>query len=185
MDTSRQFEILVRRKIPLFSSVVYGVLIFFFAILFILYLIMLPTRHASGEMATAYYISVIPDALKTLSTYSAIGLVITVPLYYSARLHKPAILTFNDDHLVILGKGIDLNIPYRKIDKVYCNDLHNLFQQPKGILQFVIKQKRRNVTTFRLRHYDQGEDILSRLNLKQNIPVAFYEDDMVGDHNNE
>ena len=78
-----------------------------------------------------------------------------------------------------------MNIPFRKIDKVYCNDLHNLFRKPKGILQFVIKQKNRKVTTFRLKHYDQCADILSNLNLKQNIPVAFYEDDMVGDHHDE
>jgi hypothetical protein len=146
---------------------------------------MLPTRHASGEMSTAYYVLVVPEWLKTSSAYAGLGLLILTPLYYAARLHKPANLTFYDDHLIITGKEIDLNIPFRKIDKVYCNDLHNLFRKPKGILQFVIKQKNRKVTTFRLKHYDQCADILSNLNLKQNIPVAFYEDNMVGDHHDE
>ena len=146
---------------------------------------MLPTRHASGEMATGYYILVVPDALKALSTYSGIGLFITVPLYNSARLHKPAILTFHNDHLSITGKQIDLNIPFRKIDKVFCNDLHNLFRQPKGILQFVLRQKNRQMTTFRLKQYDQGEEVLMELNASQNLPIAFYEDDMIGDHDDE
>lgn len=119
MNTPRQFEISIRRRIPFLSNFLFVALIFFFAILFLLYLIMLPTRHASGEMATGYYILVVPDALKALSTYSGIGLFITVPLYYSARLHKPAILTFHNDHLSITGKQIDLNISFRKIDKVF------------------------------------------------------------------
>lgn len=185
MDTPKQFDILIRRRIPLLSSFIYGLLIFFFAILFILYLIMLPTNHSSGEMKTAYFILVVPDTLKSLSAYSFLGLLIIVPLYNSARLHKPAILTFHEDHITIAGKKIDFNIPYKKVDKVYCNDLHNLFRKPKGILQFVLRQKNRKVTTFRLKHYEQGEEVLSSLAIKQKFTIAFYEHDMVGNHHDE
>ena len=124
---------------------------------------MLPIRHASGEMATAYYILVVPEWLKTSSAYAGLGLLIVTPLYYSARLHKPAKLVVHGNHLSITGKQVELNIPFRKIDKVFCNDLHNLLRKPKGVLQFVIKQKRRKVTTFRLRYYDQGEEVVRTL----------------------
>ena len=89
------------------------------------------------------------------------------------------------DYLSISGKQLDINIPGKKVDKVFCNDLHNLFRKPKGILQFVIKQKRRKVTTFRLKHYDQGEEVLSALFSLGNMQFAFYEDDMIGDHQDE
>lgn len=185
MDTTKEFEILIRRRIPYISSLLFGIAFSFFAVLFILYLIMLPTRHASGEMATAYYILVVPEWLKIISAYSGLGLLIVTPLYYKARLHKPAILKFHQDHLTITGKQIDFNIPFRKVDRVFCNDLHNLLRKPKGILQFVIRQKRRIVTTFRLRHYEEGEAVLSAFSQAGNIQFAFYEDDMVGDHDDE
>lgn len=185
MDSSQHFEILVRRKVAFLSSFVFGLLTFFFAIFFLFYLYMLPTMGASGEMGTVYYIVAVPDVLKNLSAYSGIGLLITVPLYYSARLHKPAILRFHDSHLSIVGKQIDLNIPFRNIQKVFCNELHNAHRQPKDILQFVLQQKDRKVTSFRLKHHEQSEELLAQFAMKQNMIVAFYEDEMVGEHHHE
>jgi hypothetical protein len=185
MDKPQEFEILIRRRIPYVSSTLFGMCFLFFAVLFVLDVIMLPTKNASQEMATAYYILVVPEWLKTASAYSGLGLLIVAPLYYSARLHKPAKLIIHQDHLLIVGKQIDLNIPARKIDKVFCNDLHNLFRRSKGILQFVLKQKRRKVTTFRLKHYDQGEEVLSQLINLENIQFAFYVHDMIGNHQDE
>jgi hypothetical protein len=185
MDTPKEFEILIRRRIPYLSSFLWGIAFCFIAVLLILYLIMLPSKHASGETATAYYILVVPEWLKAISSYSGIGVLIITPLYYKARLHKPAKLTVLQDHITISGKQIDLMILARKIEKVFCNDLHNFLRKPKGILQFVIKQKHRQVTTFRLKHYDQGEEVLKALNDLKNIQFAFYEDDMIGQHTDE
>jgi hypothetical protein len=185
VNEPKQFEIAIRRRIPLVSNLIYAVLIFFLAILFILYLVMIPAKNTPGEMATAYYILVVPEPLKVLSIYSGFGLLIVVPLYFSARLHKPATLSFHPNHLLIEGKKIDLNIPIKKIDQVFCNDLYNLFRKPKYILQFAIRQKNRVTTTFRLKHYEEGYQILKELNELQNIKISFYEDDMIGDHQDE
>lgn len=136
-------------------------------------------------MTTAYYILVVPEALKTLSAFSGIGLLITVSLYYSARLHKPALLTFHQDHISINGKEIDISISHKEIDKIFCNDLKNLFRKPKNKLQFVIRQKRRRSTTFMLKHYEQGEEFLEELSTLEKVGFAFYDDDMVGDHHDE
>lgn len=142
---------------------------------------MLPARYASGEMATAYYILVVPEFLKTLSSYSFLGLLIVAPLYYKARLHRPALLSIENDHLSIVGKQIALEIQFRKIDRVFCNGLHDLFRRPKGILQFVLKLKQHKETTFRLRYYDNGEELLKDLLTVENINISFHENEMVGE----
>jgi hypothetical protein len=185
VNEPKQFEIAIRRRIPFVSNLIYAVLIFALAILFILYLVMLPAKYTSGEMATAYYILVVPEPLKILSTYSGFGLLVLVPLYFSARLHKPATLTFHQDHLLIEGKKLSISISTSKIDQVFCNDLHNLFRKQKFILQFVIRQKKRVVTTFRLKHYEEGEQLVRELSELHNIKISFYEDDMIGDHQEE
>lgn len=167
---------------PYISGLLFGIVLSLFSVLFILYLIMLPTRYASGEIATAYYILVVPAWLKTSSLYSGLGLLFVMPLYFYARLHKPATLVVHQDRLSITGRQVELNIPFRKIDKVFCNDLHNTLRRPKGILQFVIRQKRRKATTFRLRHYHHGEEVLRALSKLDNVGIAFYEDLMIGEH---
>ncbi|MEI6950832.1 hypothetical protein V9K67_26870 [Paraflavisolibacter sp. H34] len=132
MDTHKEFEILIRRRIPYLNNALFGVAFFLCVALFILYVIMLPTRYASGEMATAYYILVIPKWLKTVSAYSVVGFSVTFWLYYNMRLYKSAILIFHPKELAIVGKHINLHIPFRKIEKVYC----------KGFVTFSSRRKK-------------------------------------------
>lgn len=146
---------------------------------------MVPTTYSSGEIKTAYYILVIPEWFKKLSAYSIFCLIILGPLYYYARLHKSARLIFHTDHISIKGKKIDLTFPYRTIAKIFCNDLHNLLRKPKGILQFMIRQHGGTETTFRIKHYEQGEKFLSQLTALENTKFAFYNDEMIGEHHDE
>ena len=55
MDTPKEFQILVRRKIPYISEGLWGTVAFLLIIMFLLYIFMLPTKNASDEMATAPY----------------------------------------------------------------------------------------------------------------------------------
>lgn len=169
---------------PFVSSILYGIMIFFFAFLFLLYVVMYPAIHSqsSSEMQTAYYILVVPDALKTLSSYSFIGLIVVVPLYYRARLHKPAILRFNENSLSVTGEKISIDILKRHIRKVYFNDLKNAFGEPKEKIQVVIQQNSYKNTTFRLKHYEQGGELIDALGSLDNVVFAGYEKEMVGDH---
>jgi hypothetical protein len=184
MDTPKEFEILIRRKMPFVSSFLYGTMISFFAFLFLLYVLMYPAIHSqsSPEMQTAYYILVVPEALKTLSSYSFIGLLIVVPLYYRARLHKPAILCFEENSLCITGEKISINIPKRRIKKVYCNDLKNAFGESKEKMQVVIQQNGYKNTTFRLKDYERAGELIDELGTLENVQLAGYEKEMVGDH---
>jgi hypothetical protein len=184
MDTPQIFEILIRRKIPIVSSFLFWLLVLHFVVLFIFYVIMYPASisKSSSEMQTAYYILVVPKSLKILSSYLSIGLLIVVPLYYRARLHKPAILLFEEKSLLITGKKISINIPKQHIRKVYCNDLKNAFGEPKEILQVVIRQNTHNITTFRLKHFEQGGELIDALSTLDNVEFTSYQNEMVNDH---
>jgi hypothetical protein len=184
MDTSKEFEVLIRRKMPFVSTFLYGTMIFFLAFLFMLYVVMYPEIHSksSSEMQAAYYILVVPDALKRLSSYSFIGLLVVVPLYYRARLHKPAILRFDGNNLFIRGQEISVEIPKSRIKKVYCNDLKNAFGEPKEKLQVVIEQHAFKKTTFRLKNYEEGGELIDTFGALDNVVLAGYDREMVGDH---
>lgn len=184
MDIHKEFEILVRRKMPFMSSFLYGTMIFFFAFLFLLYIVMYPAIHSqsSSEMQAAYYILVVPDVLKALSSYSFIGLLIIVPLYYRARLHKPAILRFGENSIYVTGEKISIEISKCRISKVFFNDLKDVFGKPKEKIQVVIQQNGYKKTTFRLKHYEQGGEIIDALGSLKNIELAGYEKEMAGDH---
>jgi hypothetical protein len=187
MDNRKEFEILIRRKIPFISNFLYVVTIFFLAFLFLLYLVMLPAVHSesSAEMQTAYYILAVPESLKVLSSYSFLGLVVFVPLYYPARLHRPAILRFDDNNLVITGKKVSVDIPKNRIRKVYCNDLKNIFGEPKDKLQVVVQQHAFRKTTFRLKNYEQGGEMIDAFGTLDNAILAGYDREMVGDHDED
>lgn len=179
MDTPKEFEILIRRKMPFVSSFLFGLMIFFFSFLFLLYLVMYPatSSQSSSEMQTAYYIFAVPKALKVLSSYSFLGLVVVVPLYYRARLHKPAILRFEESSLLITGQMISIDIPKRRIKKVYCNDLKNAFGEPKEKMQVVIQQNAYKNTTFRLKDYERGGELIDALGNLENVELAGHEED--------
>ena len=184
METAKEFEILIRRKMPFISNFLYVVMIFLLTFLFMLYVVMYPAIHSksSGEMQMAYYILVVPDALKTLSSYSFFGLLIVVPLYYRARLHKPAILRFGDNNISITGRQISIDIPKTRIKKVYCNDLKNAFGEPKERLQVIIQQNAYTQTAFRLRIYEEGGELIDAFGELEGVKLAGYDKEMVGDH---
>ncbi|WP_239603681.1 hypothetical protein [Flavihumibacter cheonanensis] len=166
------------------SSFLYGLMIFLFVFLFIFYVVMYPATNSksSSEMQTAYYILIVPNSFKVLSSFSFIGLLIVVPLYYRSRLHKPAILLFEEKSVLITGKKISIDIPKRHIKTVYCNDLKNAFGEPKEKLQVVIRQNTHKNTTFRLKHYEQGGELIDVLSTLENVEIVGYQNEMLGDH---
>jgi hypothetical protein len=181
MNTAQEFEILIRRRIPFFSSLFLGLSLFFFIVLFVLYLIMLPSRHSPLEMKTAYFILATPDLLKRFSVYSIIGLPATVWLYYSLRLYKPATLRFHSKAISIVGKYVDLTIPFRKIEKVYCKGLFKLSTRHKAAMKVVLQQKQHKSTTFKLKHSEQNEKVLDLFNALENAELVFTNDALAGD----
>jgi hypothetical protein len=131
MDTSNELQVLVRRKIPYLSSGLSWILGLLFIVLFLFAIVMSPTKYNSDETKAAYYILVVPNWIKVSSSIGAIGLIITLQLYYSARLYQPALLTLSIENILIKGKGIEFEIAFSFVAKIYFNDLKDLLRRPK------------------------------------------------------
>ena len=185
MDNPKEFQILVRRKIPYLSEGLWIVVFGLFLIMALFYLFMLPTKNAPDEMATAYYILVVPEWLKKLSAIAVLGLLIVTPLYFMARLKKPAVLTLSDDSVFIKGKQLDLTIPFNNIKRIYFNDLMNLLRQPKDKMQIVIQQKSNKTTVFLLANYDDADLALDTISKINNAEFAFYDNSMATMHDDD
>ena len=121
---------------------------------------MYPTKNSSEEMSIAYYILVVPEWLKQISSYAFIGFIILTPIYFRARLYKNATLIFGLHEILIKGKTINKSLPFDSIKGVWGNDLKNLLGKPKNKLQVVLRQKSGKETTFFLKNYSFSEDFM-------------------------
>ena len=108
-----------------------------------------------------------------------------MPLYFAARLKKPALLTLGHDAIFIKGKQLDLTLPFKNIKRIYFNDLMNLQRQPKDKMQIVIQQKTNKTTTFLLTNYEDAELAVDTLGKITNAEFAFYDDNMVTTHDDD
>ena len=185
MDNPKQFNIKIKQNFPFLSKGLFWTMAILLGILFIGYLIMTPAKNASDEIATAYYILVVPNFLKTLFGYAALGLLITVPLYYFTKLTHSAVLTIDNSCLHIKGKNFGIEIPFKKIRKIYFNDLKDLLRRPKYKTEIVINQKNRKHTVFTLTNYDDSEIVLVELAKIPNVDFSFYDTSMQVTHDEE
>ncbi len=185
MDTTKEFEVLVRRKFPYLSSGLMYIMTALFVVLFLFYIVMYPTKNSSGEMATAYYILVVPDWLKTFSALAFAGLIIVIPLYNVTRLQKAALLTIDTDNVFIKGDKVDITIKNRFITKVYISDLTDLLRRPKNKMQIVIRHRKKKLTVFRLKNYDDSEEVIDALSKVDNAEFMFFDKSIPTMHNEE
>jgi hypothetical protein len=185
MDTAKEFQILVRRKIPYISEGLWIVVGSLFLLACFFYLFMLPTKKASDEMATVYYIFVMPYWLKKLFAIAFAGLIIFIPMYFVARVNQPGSLTVSHSNILIKGRQLNLAIPLKNIKKIYFNDLKNLLRQPKYKMQIVIQEKSSKCTVFLLANYGDAEDALDTLSKITDAEFAFYDDNMLTTHDDE
>src|SRR5438309_3417478 len=128
---TQSFEVVVRRKVPYVTSLLFHLLLVFGLVLFIIDILFLPTRHASDEMQVAYYILVIPEFVKKAMWLSGIGFLTVLPLYVIARLYRKATLSFLDDRILIEGEKISMEIPVRSLRRVHCMDSHSMSGQSR------------------------------------------------------
>ncbi|MEO8710947.1 MAG: hypothetical protein ABI405_02430 [Parafilimonas sp.] len=185
MDSSNELQILIRRKIPYISTGLAWILGILLVVVFVFVIAMSPTQYNSDEMKVAYYILVVPDWLKIISIIAGAGLIIIMPLYFSARLYRPALLTINSEAIIIKGDNLNFCKPLSSIYKIYFNDLKNLLRHPKNKLQIVIEQKDQKTIVFLLKNYNDGEKAMNMLGEIDKAKFAFYDDDMLTTHEEE
>ena len=141
---------------------------------------MYPTKNASDEMTTVYYILVVPYWLKASSFYAFIVFIILTPIYFRARLYKNATLTFALDEVLIEGKNISKSLPYNSIKQVWGNDLKNALKQPKNKLQVVLRQKSGKDTAFFLKNYDLSEEFMeTAIDILKDAKFSSYDSEAV------
>jgi hypothetical protein len=184
MEAQKEFEILFRKKIPYWSELLFAVMVAFFTFLFLLYLVMLPSGKASGEMKVAYYILVVPEWLKQASGYSFIGLLLLMPIYEISKAHENALLKMDGSNFKLSGANMDRTIPVDSIKKIMLNDVRHGFRRKEAI-EVVIKQSYSRTTSFLLKHHLQVEELVQALSIYDNIEFAFYNEYSMMTHDDD
>ena len=185
MDTSKEFQVLVRRKFPYLSSGLMYIMMALFSILLLFYIVMSPTKNSSDEMATVYYILVVPEWLKTISAFAFVGLIIITPLYNVTRLQKSALLTIEADNIFIKGEQIDITIKKRLVSKIYISDLTDWLRRPKNKMQITIRHKKKKLTVFQLKNYDDSDEMFDALSKVDNAEFMFFDKSIPTMHDEE
>ena len=146
---------------------------------------MWPTKYFPNELATLYFINIIPDLFKAISLAALIFFIILTPIYYAARKYKPAILTLDSETISIMGQEINIVIPKKRLKQVYFNELYDYRRQPKGQIQIVIKKKDKKFIALLLKNYVDADDAITLLGEIPNLKISFYKDNIVTDHSDE
>src|SRR5260221_7895199 len=133
---NKDFDILLRHRIPFLTRGSWALIGGCFLILFLLWIFMLPANESrsSDEMKVAYYILAVPEWLKYLSAFAFLCLLILIPVNL-LRLKIPSLLSICDDHLLIKNKRLNITIQFTVIKTVFVNDLTNYMGQSKFKLQ--------------------------------------------------
>jgi len=184
MDTGKSFEILIRKKIPFWSELLFGIMATCFIFLVLLYLVMSPSANSSGEIKVAYYILVVPEWLKEASAYSFIGLILLIPLYNVSKSRELATLTINNNDLTISGKKGRI-LSTESIRKIILNDVKYYLRTNKKATEIMIKQTRDRTTSFLLKDYEQTGELIEALSEFENIEFSFYNELAIESHDED
>lgn len=180
MNTNaKEYNIKIKRNFPYLTKFFMWSMVFSLLILCIGYFLMTPTEYASTEMATAYYMLVIPDIIKSILGIAVIGFLVSVLLYHYSKLTKKAILIVSEKSLFIKGDKIDFEIPFKKIRKIHFNDLTDIFRNPKFQTEIVINQMNKKHTVIRLANYEDSEAALLDLSKIRNVQFLFHDKSMI------
>jgi hypothetical protein len=181
----KTFKILLRRRVPLLSEALWQVMMVLMLVIFLFYLAMFPTRNSPDEIATVYYIFIIPEWLKKASLISLIGLIVSMPLYFILRINKRGLITISGQKLFIRSKGLNLEFHTEGIKRIYFNDLHTLSGEPKNKLQIGIQMKNDMTILFRLVNYQKAEQIAGCFGNLTDVELAFSNRNMPTMHHDE
>lgn len=175
MQPQISYDVIVRRKVPYFTTFFLYLFGIFCIVLYLFSLIFLPVEHSSEEMQAAFYIMVIPDFLKKVPGISIIGFFISSILYSDARFYRKAILTFYTDKILINGKRIKEVIPVSEIKRAYCMDSNEEATNEK--LTIYLEHNNDMLTRIRLKYFVQSDDFMDKLLQYKNIDFKTYDFD--------
>ncbi len=184
MATQKEFQILFRKKIPYWSALLFGIMATFFTVLFLLYLIMIPSERASGEMRVAYFILVVPEWLKQASAYSIIGLVLLIPIYEVSKTCKDAWLIMDANQFQLSGANMDKTISVDSIRKIMLNEVRYSFRR-KDAIEVVIIQSYNRTTSFLLKFPLQVDELVQAFSIYNSIEFIYYNEYSMMTHDDD
>jgi len=175
MQSQPSFEVIVRRRVPYLTSLLFHILMACVTTLVVIDFLFLPVSNAPLELQVVYYIFIIPDIVKDALLISSIGFVTVLPFYLIARLHKKAKLTFFPDRLFVASRTLRVELPIGSFRKVYCMDSHDLDGRPKEKLIICFEQKNFRITRIRLKDYSEADDFMERLLQYKGVDFKIYD----------
>ncbi len=179
MKPEISYDVIVRRKVPYFTSLLMYVSIIFFIVLWLFNFI-----SSSAETQFAYYMLGIPEQYTNKILFiSLVGVVISWILYIYLRFFRSAILTFLPDKIVLKGKRINEIIPVSEIKKAYCMDSNQ--ESPNEKLTIYLEHRDNKMTMVRLKYIELSEEFMEKLLDYKNINFKTYNFDVDPDLCNE
>ena len=175
MTKPSSFEVVVRRKIPYVTKLLFYLLIISTIVFFILSLIFLPANDQSDEMTTAYFILTVPEFIQKALFISGTIFLILLLLHTKARLYKSAIINFYSETITIVGQKLNLVIPVTSIVRAFCMDAKNLQGISKEKLTIYFELENDKEIRVRLKDYTLADQFMTELTKYENIKFKFYD----------
>lgn len=181
MQESTQIKVILRQRYLVFDKVVTAGLLICGVVVFVLLIWMVPAMEsrASSEMKAAYFVLTVPEWLKVLGVISLTGFIVLL-LLSTIRKKVPALLSLNDQSIIITSSKSVLELRHDQIKEVNLNDLKSVDNMPKGILQVSIASTAKDrfdsrVTSFYLNDYEDGGRVIDYFIGIPNLKVSMHD----------
>ena len=158
-----KYEITIRKRVPVISRLITEVLCCCLFVLVLSWFFFAPSLSPNNEMQVVTTINIIPNGVKWLIIYSAIGAIIFYILYRTVAIHKSAILSFSSDSILIsTEKKINI-IPFTTIQKIDLIDVMRDPEMPKGEFIVLIYHSFSKHLRFELKDYYDSDQFIDTL----------------------
>jgi len=172
------YEVILRKKIPFVSGILHAAWIISIIILVIFFFvpdILVIANIFHPQSYTVYKVS------GAILTGALSGALIFGVSYFYLKIRVKAALVFQHGGISIVSAKENIYVSHASIVKIMVNDLKTWRQQPREQLQIVLRQKRRQVTIFRLADYAQAGEFMDDLSALKEIPFFFYDKAFIED----
>jgi hypothetical protein len=166
METS--YPVILNLKVPWLSKTFF----LFMACLVVLILFgvhMMPSRHSSGEMKTAYFILTTSEFEKKVIVFAFLGAPLFFILFRFCRLKRQGLLSLLPDKIEVDNFKTVTSYSINEITHIACNDAMDSSGFPKGKLTIDFKDKTQKVTSMLLIDYGQSDEIMNKILAYENI----------------
>ncbi len=159
------FEVIVSKRIPYLTRFAGIVTVLLFILLFVGFLILVPSKHYPYTDDIHY-----PEKLFFAFLIAIPAFIISFYFYSRVRLKRKAVLTFGTDKIQLRGRGWSKSFPVNKIRYFDCYDyIHEHSREEKLMLQ--ITNWGGKSTTIDLKEYSQATRLIDILTVYEEVKL--------------